>query len=319
MTEYLRVQNVKPSGEFDALIVALGFEARSGHVAGQFHMRANRKIAFSFESEGEHSFDANDQFMRGNGFEVLPLGTDFTERLDEILGSLGREDVSVAIDISSFTKFHLAQIIDALRTHGPSGLAVDFLYSPASSSGWQTHGDPIQVAEPIHPAFASWSDDPSWPLTAIIGLGVEENLALGVAEHLDVSSVYAFSPSGDDQRFKQLGTAANSAFFSTDYVVRTSVYDLEDPFDLFSRLESLVYGLRPDSRVAIIPLGPKIFALCALLTSVASDRATTVWRFSSGSGLSYSDVTAAGPIVTLHVDFLPDALPTGVDFEGTDN
>lgn len=306
MTSEIRVRRAAAAEYYSVFIAALGYEQRSRHVAEQLSDRAKRKIAFAFDSPGIFSFNANQTHLTQSGFEILPLSEDFTIDLESILRSLGDDALPLGIDISSFTKFHLAQIVDVLKEHAGPRLEVDFFYAPASSTGWSTHGNPIRVAEPIHPAFASWSDDPLWPLTAIIGLGVEENLALGVAEHLDVSTVYAFRPDGSDPDFTALGLEANSAFFATDYVLRTAVYDLQDPFDLFTRLESLVYGLRPESRVAIIPLGPKIFALCALLTSIVSGRATTVWRFSGGTVPASSDVVAAGPIVSLRVVFDTD-------------
>ena len=303
MSEQIRVRGTAAADAFALLVVAVGYETRSRHVAEVYHTRARRKVALAFPTPGELSFEENMAFLVAAGFEVEPVDNRFADRLSNLLESLGEGEHHVGIDVSSFTKFHLAEIVDTLRTRVGARFSVDFLYAPASSAGWQTHGRPIRVAEPVHPAFASWTDDPLWPLTAIIGLGVEATLALGVAEHLDVSAVSAFSPTGSDLGFDQMGENANSAFFLADYVVRTSSYDILAPFELFTRLESLVYGLRLESRIAIVPLGPKIFALCALLATVVSGRATTVWRFSGGPGEDNTDVSPAGPVVSLRVEF----------------
>lgn len=299
----MRIRSAPRADQFALLIVAVGYEERSRHVAEMLSGTSARKIALAFQSDGVLSYDDNVRLVEDQGFEIIGVDGRVTEHLSEVLDQLGPDDRHIGVDISSFTKFHLAEIVDCLRSRPQMRFSVDFLYSPASSEGWETHGHPIQVAEPIHPAFASWVDDPSWPLTAIIGLGVEKNLALGVAEYLDVSSVYSFSPTGSDPGFDEMGAAANEEFFLADYVARTSTYDLLEPFDLFARLESLVYGLRPESRIAIVPLGPKVFALCALLATLVSGRAATVWRFSSGVLDSPTDVRAAGPIVSLRVDF----------------
>jgi hypothetical protein len=94
---------------------------------------------------------------------------------------------------------------------GPFGVAlkVDLLYAPVQSDGWDTEPGPITVAEPVHPAFTSWTGDPMRPLAALAGVGVEDDLALGVAEYLDVSNVYAFVPIGGDPGFDELNEAAN--------------------------------------------------------------------------------------------------------------
>ncbi len=303
MSSEIRVRQAPTAEQFAVLIVAVGYELRSRHVAEKYHSRAARGVALAFPSPGEHSFDENMARLSELGFEIQPIDDHLANRLSSLLESLDDGHRHIGIDVSSFTKFHLAEIVETLAERADETLTVDFLYAPASSEGWKARGGPIRVAEPVHPAFASWTDDPSWPLTAIIGLGVEENLALGVAEHLDVSAVYAYSPAGSDSGFDAMGMHANSAFFLADYVVRSSSYDLLAPFELFTRLESLVYGLRPESRVAIVPLGPKIFALCALLATIVSDRATTVWRFSEGPGSETTDVAPAGPVVSLRVEF----------------
>jgi hypothetical protein len=294
---------------YDVLIAALGYEGRASYIAQQIGDDANQRVAFSFESASVLSFDANVAAFEQLGFVIHPLSDeDWQNRILHFIeesGGLGMEGdgCKIAIDISCFTRFHLAVIVDYLVTLGATNpLSVDFLYAPASSKNWEIGANTIQIADPIHPAFVSWADDPSWPLTAVIGVGAEDGLALGVAEYLDVSSVYAFVPYGSDAGFDDLSENANRQFFVEDYVVRRSPYDVLEPFELFSRLESLVYGLSDSSRVALIPLGPKIFALCALLVCVASDEGATVWRFSNGTNLPPVQREAAGAILSLRVE-----------------
>jgi hypothetical protein len=306
---HLRVRSSRASDHFDLLIIAIGYEERSRHVAQTLGDVASRKVAFCFPSSGVLSFDENLEIATEAGFSTCELtdsfADDFSTLLEDVWAAGGR---TVGIDVSSFTKFHLAEMVDGMSERMVEGLEVDFFYAPASSDEWVATDSPIQVAEPIHPAFASWTDDPTLPLVAIIGLGVEENLALGVAEQLDVSGVYAFTPSGSDSGFDAMGAEANHEFFLADYVVRSSSYSLLSPFDLFSRLESLIYGLRSQSRIALVPLGPKIFALCSLLATVASGRAATVWRFSRGLSDEPKDVRAAGAIVSLRVSRVGNGL-----------
>ncbi|NIJ05905.1 hypothetical protein [Frigoribacterium faeni] len=286
---------------YDLLITSVGYEARSRYIAEIVGTVAARKVAFNFDSPGVLSFDQNLRVVRALGFEVRPIDDQFAGALRRLLEDATDQGVrAIGIDISSLTKFHIAEVVDVFHESNLE-LSVDFLYAPASSASWVPVDAPIQYAEPIHPAFASWTDDPLLPLVAVIGTGAEANLALGVAEQLDVSGVYAFSPSGADAEFDRISADANHDFFLANYVVRSSTYDLLAPFELFSRLESLLYGLTAETRIALVPLGPKIFALCSLLASLASGRAATVWRFSFGVAERPADVQAAGVVVSLRV------------------
>lgn len=303
MTSATRVSATPMANELDLLLTVVGYESRSLHVAEKLSAHSGAKVAFSFGSDGVLLFDRNLQRSVELGFEIRAIDEGFSTVVSTLLRHHYEQGArAVGIDISSMTKLHIAEVVDVLIELNADGLAVDFLYAPADSAGWAATDAPIQVAEPIHPAFSSWVDDPALPLVAIIGLGVEENLALGVAEQLDVAGVYAFSPRGSDPVFDRMGSEANREFFVANYLVRSSSYDLLSPFDLFARLESLIYGIGDDCRIAIVPLGPKIFALAGLLATVASRRSATVWRFSHGISDEPADVKPAGPVVSLRVE-----------------
>lgn len=300
-----RVRSDPAPAHLDLLIVALGYEARSSHVATVFSESAARKIALAFDSSTVLSYSENEGLLLGLGFELLPMERDVGVQILEVLNSDATPGSVVGVDISSLTRLQIAQLVDALLHLPHENLRVVFLYAPAASGNWNDtpQPGPLTVANPIHPAFTSWVDDPVWPLAAIIGVGVEDNLALGVAEYLDVSLVHAFVPIGGDEAFERMNESANRDFFLASYLVRRSEYDIKNAFGLFARLESLIYGVSRESRVAVVPLGPKIFALCSLLAVSFSDRDATVWRFSSEGELAPQDRTAAGSIVSLVVDF----------------
>ncbi len=297
-----RVTDDGVPARLDLLVVALGYEERSAHVAGQLASRAQRKVALAFEGPETLSFGNNSEKLSVLGFSVESVQANVGAQVASLIAALPADASAVGIDISSFTRLQLAQMLDELLFSTLRRLDVTFLYAPAASDGWERESGPMVVAKPIHPAFTSWIDDPALPLAAIIGVGVEDNLALGVAEYLDVSSVYAFVPVGGDPGFDSLNAKANRDFLGTNYVVRRSEYDVLDPFRLFSRIESLIYGIGPETRVAVVPLGPKLFTLCGILAAVASGRAATVWRFSFSDATTPVDRFAAGPVTSLHLE-----------------
>lgn len=298
----LRITDSPRAERFDLLVVAHGYEERSVHIAQRMGPISDRKLALSFRSDQTLCYGTNRTILENGGFRIVPLESEAGRQVAEAIDRLPDGHRTVGIDISSFTRFQLAQIVEAVVEPPSCSLSVDFLYAPAKSEDWINKSGPITVAEPIHPAFTSWTDDPARPLSALIGVGVEDNLALGVAEFLDVSSVYAFVPVGGDPGFDSLNSRANHQFLGTSYVASRANYDILRPFELFARLESLVYGIAPDTRVAIAPLGPKIFALCGLLVTAVLDRAATVWRFSWSGADQPANRVAAGPVASLRIE-----------------
>jgi hypothetical protein len=291
---------------WDVMIVALGYEERSVHVAKEYSDRADTRVALAFGSSDTLSYGRNATILEDLEFALESMPADVGRCVINHVENVVSEVPRIAIDVSSFTRGHLAQIVDALRFFRRA-CSIDFLYSPAGASNWQGDVGPITIAQPIHPGFTSWVDDPAAPLAALIGVGVEDNLALGIAEYLDVSYAHAFVPVGGDAAFDSMNVEANSQFFLAEYTVRRSEYKLGDPFRLFLRLESLIYGMSPVIRVAIVPLGPKIFALCGLLAASVSGRSSTVWRFSSSNLASPDERVAAGPIHSLRVEVVGSA------------
>ncbi|MCM3500905.1 hypothetical protein M3667_03305 [Microbacterium sp. P26] len=284
----------------DLLVVALGFEERGRFVA-ENGPDSDTRLAFAFPTVSTLSYEENRLALERLSYEILPLSDDFGAALVDAIEGLDSSRPRIGIDISSLTRVHLAEIIDALVYSCSKEVSVDFLYAPARSDAWEVDDGPIRVAEPVHPSFSAWADDAGLPLSAIIGVGVEESMALGAAEFLDVSNAYAFVPTNGDVGFDAMNEKANHDFFLAEYMSKKISYSIQEPFDLFTRLEGLVYGLSPRVRIALVPLGPKIFALCSLLVSLIAENRATVWRFSASANSTPVQRRPSGRIVSLRV------------------
>src|SRR5947207_11718086 len=89
----------------------------------------------------------------------------------------------------------MAILMDSIRKHFTfPGLGVDFLYSLASFSE-PPKSQPVNThVGPISPPFAGWWTEPDRPTAAVVGLGYEEDKALGAVEHLQPGEVWVFTP-----------------------------------------------------------------------------------------------------------------------------
>src|SRR5207237_63415 len=141
---------------------------------------------------------------------------------------------------------------------------------------------PIQVAEPLGWPFAGVHRDASLPLALIVGVGYEPDRALGVFDSIECSASLVFVPIGPDPRYLADVLTANQPLLDVVGQQGRVDYDLNHPLDVMQKLASVCGGLVNDHRIIVVPMGPKIFALCTLLVAWNLQFAASVWRVSSG-------------------------------------
>lgn len=283
---------VKP---YDLLVCTLGYEPRCRNIASLHGSSAEVKVAYSFESKGMFSFDENEFFFESVGFEKVCLEGDLISRVVAAISTGSAKFIGV--DVSSMTRALMVNIVAALWDLGDDyDFLVDFWYSPPKFDPSRTPSAVIESADLIHPRLAGLGADPLAPVAGIIGVGYEPNLSVGIAEYLDLSNIHAFVPQGHDTDFDMAVEEANRALFEGEVPCARSVYDVYDPYSLLSRLESLSYGLASHARVALVPLGPKIFSLCSFLAALYSEDPIAVWRFSGGVGSAGPTETEGEPV-----------------------
>ena len=190
------------------------------------------------------------------------------------------ERFRIAVDISSMTRERLAQTLMAVVSGSDVTAEVDFYYAIARFAPLVGSEGIVTVNQPLE-GFEGWFEDPSLPVACVIGAGFEGNLALGAIEQLEPAVTFVFVPTGVDNSYDTILEQRNSELFrSSD--VRLITYDVSSPFECLTYLDSLVHRLVSDYRVVLVPLGPKIFCLGALLASIMQGLRIAVWRLSAG-------------------------------------
>jgi hypothetical protein len=293
----------------DLLVGCLGYEARSSYVPLQLAARASSRIASAFDSQQVLSFDSNRTALEAAEFaiEVHAEGEIRNWLAKELLGATGpgTQAVRVAVDVSSFSRVRLSEILLALcDAAAQRQLQVDLVYAPARYQPPSESDETITVARPVAYEFAGWPTSPESPLVGVIGLGYEPGRAVGTAEYLDADHLWGFVPTGVDSAFDQSVESANALFW-VDPRTRQARYEVLSPFATFSKLESLVYGLGASHRVVIVPFGPKIFATCALLVGLLHPSVVSIWRVSAGVPDVPVEQTAAGVMTSLRLGLGP--------------
>lgn len=288
----------------DALFYAIGYEERSGFIASK--QGAKLRVGFEFQDFQDFSFATNRAAADARSDEVVPISdfqswltTEFIQKLDDL--NVDREQsLTVGIDISSLNRVCTGGIISFLSSLDQwPAIDLSILYAPAQFAPPPEEHEPVVDISPL-PMFEGWSSEPELPLALVLGLGYEEDIAIGSVEYLDPSGVWAFCPRGRDDRFRAEVEKANSDIWTLVPAERRIDYDVTNPDGTFAALKDLCFGLKGVWRVAIVPGGPKIFSALSMLVQREMGDEVSVWRASRHAAVSRRDVQADQSIVSLN-------------------
>lgn len=292
---------------FDLFICTLGYETRSSHLARTGNIEASHKVAIAFPDEDYAAYRSNSSYLTKAGYTITPNGDGGLHNL--ILEVLRKStdqsnSLSMLIDISSMSRPMLADIVFLLSTMiDAEELLVTFAYLPAQFVKENAEHAPVAVTEPVTPNYAGWTTTPERPISAVVGLGYEHDLALGTIEYLEPNAAWIFIPTGEDRRFDDAVKQANRDLRQVLSDDRAMTYNVDVPTRAYAIVESLVYGLLRTSRPVLIPFGPKIFCLICLLVARVYSPEITVWRVSGEALARPGDRKASGKLITLRVRF----------------
>jgi hypothetical protein len=297
--------------DHDLFICVAGYERRARYIAESLLPRAKMKVCIGFDKQKDFSFNENIAWFEENHFALHVVSDEhFTELARSVLPSDSElhRHLSVIVDISSISRFRLASLLEILSSETTTrSISVDFVYALAAYTSPVYHTVPNSHVGPVTPAFAGWWTEPDQAISAIVGLGYEEDRALGAVEFLQAAEVWAFIPVSVVHEYSPALLAANEVLLQAVPSERQVHYKVNDPADCYKTIQSLVHGLSLSRNPILLPFGPKLFALCCLLVGTLSPT-VPVWRVSAQEQEPAVDRIAEGPVYGLRVLF--EASPT---------
>jgi hypothetical protein len=210
------------------------------------------------------------------------------------------QNFNVLLDISCMTRLRLSACLKAFVDRGCGSLHV--FYSLASYSAPNLDDSPNEYLGPVSPEFAGWSGEFGKPVAVVCGLGYEHMKALGVIDHIDPIETWVFFPESPLGDYDIAVSKANRLLLSDVGESNVVKYPVLDAPGLVRDLFSLIANLRQDNRCVLLPLGPKIFAFCALLTGILY-KDLAIWRVSAGRYARPVDRTASDHQALFRVSF----------------
>jgi hypothetical protein len=269
----------------DLVLASSGYEARARHVPLETRgLNARHRIALGFTERLVLDREKNDKILKEIGFEPKSANGDSGTEVKQVLRQTiqsARHNVSIVIDYTSMTRVWYASALQFLKMMegGPSSIDVYFTYAPSD----YVDPEPPKPNAHMNPiAGFSHLELPERKTALIIGLGYEQERALGLADYLEAAQTYAFytDPALDD-KFVETVLQNNAPLIRRLGEDRLIKYPLADMQSTDAYLTSLCVGLRKSHRVVVAPLGPKPFVLLSLLVATKLP-SIDVWRVSPG-------------------------------------
>jgi hypothetical protein len=294
---------------YDILIATLGYESRSRAISERYPNNARfRKHACGYVKDHVLKYEDNKRWFFDNNYLIAELpDSEFGSWFEGVINdALEQTDalLNLRVDISSMTRTRLASAIEVLgRCKLNKPMTVDFVYALAEYSPPPPANSRNTHVGPVTPDFSGWWTEPDRAVTAVVGLGYEENKALGVLEHIQASEVWLFVPRSPVSEYSAAVNRANGSLLDMVDNSRVLSYRVDEPFLTMSQIESLCSSLNAYKNVVLVPFGPKLFVLVSLLVSRLHYPDLAVWRVSGLEDLS--DRLASEHVYGLRVTFLP--------------
>lgn len=272
--------------DYDLSICALGYESRCRSSAEKYEEQCvdAKKVAFSFDLNNCIAYAANFDVFEKLGFEIIQSSDDGLSSILKKSFSDPRfqENTSnVLVDISSFSRYRLGKILEELYRLLPTGSKIFFNYTVAIFEDPKQSTAPITKLSPLTPFYAGIPSSPNKTLTCLMGVGYEEDRALGALEFLEIGETIIFKPISLDSRYDLAVDSANEILLNDVEGEKIIRYEMEAPSRIYSILDATVKGIVDESRIVTIPLGPKIFALISMLVSINNYPNMPIWSVSS--------------------------------------
>lgn len=287
---------------FDLAIATCGYETRATYLTKTFKLDTAQLLVLDYCCDGVLSYDVNKVFYECQSERsFVRINDQLNETLVEVLAAAAAKldadaRLRIFLDISSCSRSVMATLVLAIANTVEDRVDLTCAYA---LSAFDTPPDgelPSHISQPVVGDLSGWSNDLSKPPCAVIGMGFEPGRALGCMDYLEIPEVRLFMPIGVDQRFEKAVQEANAVLISEVGTQSVLPYQILDPAATYEKMESLIYGLLPRFRPVVIPLGPKIFAMLAIILAVRMLPQICVWRTSSGSIGEVIDRIASGEV-----------------------
>ncbi len=297
--------------KYDLFILVAGYEQRSIYLPQKYEIEADVRIALAFEEKPKELHRKNnDAYLLAKGFRFITISGEENVSLEplfsELIKNTGKEHLHVLFDYSSMTKLWYSGLINYLIGDSKirSNVTVHFSYTPA------VYNEP-KISKNVkfngRVSFPSRKNiDSSKPLALIIGLGLDPGRPEFVQKSLKPAlTILMYADPANDIKYVEKVLKYNQEIIEKTEVRNLLSYPLFDLEKTNQILTDLCLSLRVKYNVVIVPVGPKVLSLLALLLASRFPDINVI-RVSPGSNApAFERIPCSEPLV-YSAEFISD-------------
>ncbi len=299
--------------KYDLFILVAGYELRSIYLPQNYAIKADLKIALAFEEKpGKLQRKNNDAYLLEKGFRLITLSGEQNLDLETIFSGIfnisGKEHLNVLFDYSSMTKVWYSGMINYLifNTIACNNVTVHFSYTPAlhNESGKSVA---VKINNRLSNPGKNGSDSTK-PVALIIGLGLDKTRPEFIRKNLNPAVTYLlYADPSDEEKYVERVLKNNQEIIEQSEIRNLISFPLHDLEKTNEIITNLCLNLRMKYNVVMVPVGPKVFSLLALLLASRYPDINVI-RVSSGANAPAFERIPCGQPLIYSVEFISDEL-----------
>lgn len=249
----------------EVFITTLGYETRCTHVARLLEHQSCRKVALDSNScLKDFSYDENREYFLSKGFEFVPVDSDVPD-LEAILSSLTGENIGVMVDCTSMPPSWYYQFFKWFdeKQDFQGVVRMRIIYTMANYVSLDTSR---KVKEITHFLQADIKTSVGKKKALVLGLGQEKNISDSIYKMIDPDLLYLYYADPPvNKKIVEKIFINNHALINATPIRNLISYPIRNGQAIYQSLINTILPLRNDYSIVIIPHGPKIFSVVAML------------------------------------------------------
>jgi len=249
----------------DVFITGLGFESRSTQVARRFENHSCRKIALEKKKiNNDFSYQDNMAYLVNQGFEIIRVESEIPD-LDGIFQSVKSDSMNLAIDCTNMSPLWNYEFFSWFdRKHSQEGrVRIRIAYTMAA---YVPKSGPAKVRKIQDFLREEAKSAHSRKTALILGLGQEKHVSESIHNMINPDLVYLFYADPPAEKSFVEKVFVNNHKLINKVPIRNLIsYPIRNGQLIYQSLINTILPLRNEYSIVLIPHGPKIFSLVAML------------------------------------------------------
>lgn len=272
--EVSAISHIEPQNlsdlEAHAFITTLGFESRCTVIARKLEDNTFRKIALArTDHPKEFSFQENREYYQQHGYEIIPVETALPD-LGVILRGMEKDKIRLIIDFTSMSQRWYYEVFRWFNDN-PEGFEQAHLRFAYTMARYEEL-DQARKIRRIKPFLNSvpGSNNHKKKKALILGLGHEEHISNAIYRMVKPDLLYLmYADPPVDKKFVEKLFISNHALINSTSIRNLIAYPIRNGQSIYKSLTEIILPLRNDYNILMIPHGPKIFSIAAMLLQLA--------------------------------------------------